>query len=1702
MAIEGLTQQQSNFIERFLKVPKVFNRKAKKQARREATEQFRLINAEHDLLRDEIASLDDPELRSVFMAQLRATDAIIESDPKALNFEGGQQHIDDVRAALLVHIKKADATKAHAQIEKTMARMDADNPPVAKDGAFDGQSDIALTWAFAQEKLASGKGTNNTKDLDAALKAMGRLQAMLQSAERAGQNPFEQRVEAMAGVREAAQKGLSPEVQGARRRLSDVHTQLDALRQKLAAQFGGENVPLALRMSCQSVQSKLDEAVKAETSELSDLADDAEAAYQVVNRDSLKLITQAQEWVKDNGAFQVRYHVMLAHPYAKNKYVKPKFDEITTAFTAAADKAKTHEYTQASQQIAVVRNDLKDTLDFADDFANYATVFNARKALLATLPAPSAYAVPALRADHTVANQLLLRAEAARKAGQMSGALTLLNSIPKAVDDLIEVNRFASNYKEMKKNWEDWHAHVLSNVPGPAQVLLKTDLEYAVKTAAQANDDAAAGNYRKASAALRALCAFAKQSLFDKGQLIAQYQTEKSEFKARARTVRATKGPEGRIAIEGYYQGLVGDDIKRKAAEASGDFKLALAMCLRGKAEHDAMIRLAGQAKAYIAQDAKFGAALAKLKTATSPDAMEAKQNANDMKSNAFAATERGNWLAGTNLLENANLELKRALDDFETASLIDGAQGGGGKIALTSDTEFGSVYAGFAKVLAHVQSLDKYDVFTDELKAAEASAKSAEALMAKDLSRAENTLNDAVARCQRIAKICTESIGYSAQKTSAKTVIDQARNENAQNIIDAEVKEAEDSFAAAEKAAQAPAYDYAGAIKLLGIAQAAARKGLAAMQLFNGTIDDARTKMTTAINAYTAPDVTPHLDGQAARLRTVLNEMNADFDQRKFTDAQAKAAKGVELAGFHTTTCADCKKAVGVMLNFTPARLGVEVGHATTTQEEAMKTDLLAAAQEAINKGSFGAAYKIASQAYWVMMGARKKAESFDRYLPVKIDYEQKLDDLEARSVPAAGAGHDEVLALRARFDAAEVQAKLENYGGALKRLDGFDKELADATVLLDLYDRYVLRQKQAATALETVRKMKSPAIETLLTRLEGKERNAERKGQGFDFDIAIALFEELKADCDNAKDTADAVDELAAMTSDIKDLPTENAEGLLAAIAKTRQTLDGLKGQVSAMYAHGEILESEARLKAAETLAPDDFDAARVEVEAVVDACTEITILLAQYDQLNDSAAVARGLAEKLLKRGAEADFARDEINARLAALDLAMSAARLSKSNRAQTQIDVEEAIAALRDLRKVIDAQADYLKNREPVEFAMTTLEKSKQRHLIREDMTVVRKLLDTAATRAADRKHSSAQSELKKAVIRVDMAKLRAKLATNRKPKPEDLAAILDAPGGIENLDSIVENLEASVQRRVMAVAFEARFGCKLDLKEADTAGTITDVDRDGQKLPAANIRRFYDVMSKLPESNTLDNDSMLTFEQVGGKGLGSAYNTQEKRVMMRDGDEAESRVYGISIEHEIGEIDEDAIPKPGQARTGFSWNTLHEVGHAVDDKLGYMKKHGERLAGWKVYGANVKEPATAIADQFKFDADYVAEYMMGAAGRKMPVPDPVGCDGEEWRRRMEECRNFVDRAREGNKPWLSASVAAACAIGNYTYVESYEGDWARYSTDQRKYAVSGYQFRAPGEWFSEIYAAVASDRLNDNHPHRDEIAKLCLKEDA
>ncbi len=1700
MAIAGLTRQQSDFVERFLKVPRDVGRKDTKQPSRDAAEKLRLFHAEHALLKQQIAAVQDVETQSLFLSQLREAKAVIERNPEALDLEGGHKQLADIQDALALHLRRKDADEAYARIAAVMSQIDADKPEIAKNGLTDVHNDIALTWAYVNEKYANGSGTKDAKNLEDALKTMQLLELMLRDAETAERNPFEAQLGPSKRAKEVALAGLEKNVLAARQTLLETFNQLAGVRAKLDVQFGAEKVPLALRMACQSAQKHLDDAVDAAPAEVPDLADDAEAAFVLVNRNATRLISEALAWEQDHAAFLVRYEVMLGHAAGKEtNLIKPRFDEITALYSAAKKAAEQHEYEIARTKIATARNDLKDVLDFADDYANFRMVYRERRALLATLPLPASYPLEQLRENHTEALALLTKAKDAFDIGQMTTALGHLNRIPKAVDDILKLNKFATLFKAKEAEWQD-RQNALTGLDTKVQGFIADQIAHSAKAGKAAQDDAAQGAYRRAFRTMSELVQD-QDRLWINAQVIADYLVEKAAFAARLKETQERDGPNGRIAIEGYYQALLGDGAKADTAQGRGDFRLAHAMCVRLKNDHADMMQTADEAAQYLVQKARFDSELAKLSGVASADAKEAREAAGQMLVHAVAATVRGNWFAATNLLESAVLDVQRAVSDAQTAALIDGMQGGARGLVLTSDTEFEIVYAVFKQIKDHVAGLDRNGLFSGALKLADDKAVSVKAILTSDLEKAEATLNEAIAACNNVAFKLSAAACYEAQRNTTVAMMLEVETANIDGVADAEIALADDVLDAAINAAKAPLNDFAAAIEMLGKAQAIAGQGLDALAVYTETIKEALDKGSEAIAAFNDPDVVGFLGKEAAALQLNLDEMNTDFEARDLAQAVSKAAKVVDLAGSCVDQCLSCKRAADSLARANDLKV-IEQTHPVVAVEMAQAKVLMDAASAALASGDFPVAFDTASRANWMILAARKKAEAFDIYQPVKIACEKELTALEVRNVAAAGPGHSAVLALRETYDAAVAKDTLHNYAGAAKSLDGFVASCHSAAAMLDAYDLYLLQKSRAQKALEQVRELGDPAIETLLVRLEGKDRTAQRLAQSFDFETATEMYIELQRECTNAQDTSDAIEDFAALVIVTKTISDGDTGELNLAIGKARSTLKDMVKRPSAIYVHQEILQCDAQLDRAEETLNDDFIAARRDVREVTDTCVQMALIMAQYDQLNETAAMARGLAASQLSKGKAADFVRDEIGAKVAALEVSMTTARRSRSYRAQTQVDLEDTISSLRDLRKVIDAHRDYLKKLGPIEKTLTRLEKHKLRHLMRNELTEARKLLATAAARAGDRKHAAALAELEQAQRQLDLAKMRATLMINKKPTVKQLEAILETAEGMEMFDDMVAALDVSVQREIMAVAFEARFGCKLELQNSGSGAGDNPVGDDAIHLPAPNIGRFYKEIAKLPPSKTLDDDSILGFQQPVGEQTESTFDPEGKNVIRREGEDVSPGIDADALEHEIGVVDPNAIPKDGESRTVISWNALREVAHAVDDKLGFMKKNGERLAGWKVYGTNVQEPAANIAREFEFDADYVAEYMRARPGSKLPVPQPVNCGPDEWARRMEACRMFVDRARSSNTPWLSASIADACTIGKYTYVESYKNDWCRYLTSARKLAVSGYQFRGPAEWFSELFAAMSSGRLNDNHPHRDEIKALCMKEDA
>ena len=66
----------------------------------------------------------------------------------------------------------------------------------------------------------------------------------------------------------------------------------------------------------------------------------------------------------------------------------------------------------------------------------------------------------------------------------------------------------------------------------------------------------------------------------------------------------------------------------------------------------------------------------------------------------------------------------------------------------------------------------------------------------------------------------------------------------------------------------------------------------------------------------------------------------------------------------------------------------------------------------------------------------------------------------------------------------------------------------------------------------------------------------------------------------------------------------------------------------------------------------------------------------------------------------------------------------------------------------------------------------------------------------------------------------------------------------------------------------------------------------------------------------------------------------------------------------------------------------------------------------------------------------------------------------------------------------------------AITIGARIYHEAYARHWVSYLAAARSKGLTGYQFRAPGEWFAELYAGWKTKKLGPKHPALEWLTKL------
>lgn len=331
------------------------------------------------------------------------------------------------------------------------------------------------------------------------------------------------------------------------------------------------------------------------------------------------------------------------------------------------------------------------------------------------------------------------------------------------------------------------------------------------------------------------------------------------------------------------------------------------------------------------------------------------------------------------------------------------------------------------------------------------------------------------------------------------------------------------------------------------------------------------------------------------------------------------------------------------------------------------------------------------------------------------------------------------------------------------------------------------------------------------------------------------------------------------------------------------------------------------------------------------------------------------------------------------------------------------------------------------------------------------------------------------------------------------PKKSDLEALAKMPGkkGGKKLDELVTALPDDTQQKVFKMALEVRYGVKVGAyKDKAKLAAGEQVD---DATPNKSMKRIYELLTKVPESHSHadKNTSLKEIVHTETDYGGAAYNFGTKTVKMYVSRGTGTGAQDQTVEIATGMIahlnmfpdgrDKNCEPKNAKVETPyFDWATLHEVGHAVDDKNNFMGQKGKEssFGGWKP--ETVDTVAAAGAKEFGWDAAYIKEKLQGNPA-SVPSKLKKEKDWEKLRDKVDAWCNAI-RDPDSSNIWWDGTKSKDNAIGGRVYQEAYKNDWVSYDYAARRQGIHGYQFRAAGEWFAELYAAYYCDKLKDAHP--------------
>jgi hypothetical protein len=250
-----------------------------------------------------------------------------------------------------------------------------------------------------------------------------------------------------------------------------------------------------------------------------------------------------------------------------------------------------------------------------------------------------------------------------------------------------------------------------------------------------------------------------------------------------------------------------------------------------------------------------------------------------------------------------------------------------------------------------------------------------------------------------------------------------------------------------------------------------------------------------------------------------------------------------------------------------------------------------------------------------------------------------------------------------------------------------------------------------------------------------------------------------------------------------------------------------------------------------------------------------------------------------------------------------------------------------------------------------------------------------------------------------------------------------------------------------------------------------------------------HMDRVYDMMGTVPKKQAKHRKlKKLTYSSAADDAGSGAYGDAE--IEMGD--------FGDATGSEDYQIDGEKVPA-----NSFDVTTLHEMGHALDDKQGIMAKHMAKsgCGGWR------SESKDSVADALlaffrskvtvgkEITDKAVRDAILAALSGTTPTA-PAGAKDSDWQQVTGFLADYAAKVIGSYKPWFKAAVD----IGGRAYIQSYKTRWNSYEIAAREPTkVNDYQWRAPGEWFAEVYAISWLSKKKPPKAVDDAVAEHCWR---